>query len=488
MVCFIAINRQSLWIDEGHSASKAIQPNLSSLWSSLKQDRDADLKMPFYMIYLWTWAHLGAHSEWALRLSNIPWFLASQMIWIFGLRRYPKLALITAFIALINPFLWIYLTEARPYMMEYCLGCYLLVGLILLLDRNRRPHLKRTFFWEYSAATILLCGASLLSVPFAIVSFITFWSILFKEKRFSSFSWKLPFYIGTTIILLVGAYYIWTIDFEKNVYGVWSTGWLNLAFAGYELLGLSGLGPSKIAIREHGISAFFCYSPILIVALIPLWFLLMKGISRLTAKLSRYEIAMWIFYFLVPFLFLFFLGIRFHFRILGRHLMPLLPCFLLLVSAGIRSAWSSRRKYKIFIFLMMGIWLSSALSLRFAPRHFKDDYRSAARVAKKAQGQGKTVWWVADAQTGNYYGLTDLTIPPKNGSSILLLASPSEEALQHLAAPEMVLLSRPDAFDCRRAIQNYLAINHYRVIDSFRDFTVYGKPMEEVQVSTKKKS
>ena len=76
-MCAVAISGRSLWIDEAATAVQAMQPDLGSWWQLLVQEKTAHLQMPFYMLYIWGYEKAFGSSEWALRLANAPWFIAS---------------------------------------------------------------------------------------------------------------------------------------------------------------------------------------------------------------------------------------------------------------------------------------------------------------------------------------------------------------------------------------------------------------------------
>ena len=76
-VCLLALSKRSLWIDEAATAVQAMQPDLARWWQLLVEEKTAHLQMPFYMLYIWGYEKAFGSSEWALRLANAPWFIAS---------------------------------------------------------------------------------------------------------------------------------------------------------------------------------------------------------------------------------------------------------------------------------------------------------------------------------------------------------------------------------------------------------------------------
>ena len=120
LVGLLAIRPDSLWIDEANSASKAIQPNLSAFVGLLKTDRGSDLQMPAYMVALWGWEKIFGKTEYALRSLNIMFFLSAlAAVWL-GLRGPAGRRWIFTLLACSSAYLWAYLSEARPYLLQFC--------------------------------------------------------------------------------------------------------------------------------------------------------------------------------------------------------------------------------------------------------------------------------------------------------------------------------------------------------------------------------
>ena len=71
------------------------------------------------------------------------------------------------------------------------------------------------------------------------------------------------------------------------------------------------------------------------------------------------------------------------FRILGRHCAPLFPSLLLLLGWGLMTLWEQRHwsgRWVVAGFICCN--LLSCLSVRFAERHAKDNYREAAALVE----------------------------------------------------------------------------------------------------------
>jgi len=163
------------------------------------------------------------------------------------------------------------------------------------------------------------------------------------------------------------------------------------------------------------------------------------------------------------------------FRILGRHCAPLISVWLLVVGAGIHSAFRSGSIWlKAAAVLFVALSLCSCLSLRYAQRHRKDDYRDAAAAAKSALARGMRVWWSAADDGANYYGLPLSNGAGESGRAILVLNA-TAQSVSALPQPDIVISSKPDLYDNQHAVENFVRGASYRAVASFPAFTVYER-------------
>jgi hypothetical protein len=156
----------------------------------------------------------------------------------------------------------------------------------------------------------------------------------------------------------------------------------------------------------------------------------------------------------VPSVLVFAAGASAHMRLVGRHLTPALPFLLAFMAIGLANLLSAPALWKKSLAVgLLAFLLVSSLEIRMAPRHRRDDYRSAAAIARQAINSGQQVWWLADGSTGLYYhvpfGSPQITTFPD-----LPTANPP---------PDLVTLSRPDTYDPSGAVRAYLARNGFRV-------------------------
>jgi hypothetical protein len=473
-LCFaaLAVSNESLWLDEAQTAYKATQPDFGSFRAALEEDAGSDLNMPFYMVFMWLWDKVaGSRPEWLLRAPNLLWFALLQIGLFAALRSRPRIACWTLLVGAVSPFIWFYLDEARPYVMQLA-GA----GLVTAFFVRRLDGMPAGTVWTYSfaAGLLLLCGSSMLGVlwvgsALALLAWLAWRGeiVLGRGDRMV---------LGGTLGLLtiLGTYFFRNIFFVPNSKPTpGATGFLNVAFSLYELLGAAGLGPSRAAIRDAGLAAFKPYLLSVIVGGTVMGGLVLSGATAFLRKDRRVFLtffAAWV----VPCVTLFALGHLSHARLLGRHFTPALPP-LLLLTAWMLARLAPRPRGRLVAGAAIFLYLASATSLRFAGRHAKDGNRAALTAAGELLATGKDVWWVNDHRVLHYYGIPSHE-PHEPGAGVTRIRNPSEESLQRLTAPDAVFLSRPDIFDESGNIEKWLAAAAYVPTQPWPGFTVWRKP------------
>jgi hypothetical protein len=133
---------------------------------------------------------------------------------------------------------------------------------------------------------------------------------------------------------------------------------------------------------------------------------------------------------------------------------------------------ASARAVTIALFGMLAI---SSFELRFLPRHAKDDYRGAAALAQQAVSGGRSVWWSADPEAGRYYGLG---FHGDNDAceTLVLARSASEKLLAAKPRPDVIVSSKPDAFDPHGAVVDYIRLHHYHIGQRLSGFQIFVPP------------
>ena len=103
VVAGFAISTQSYWIDEALSLIVAMSSTPSEAWKYMHAVSGSTLQMPLYQVYLYFWHKIFGSGEWAMRASNIPWFVLGQLAFLVLLRHKPRLALLTCLLAAVSP-------------------------------------------------------------------------------------------------------------------------------------------------------------------------------------------------------------------------------------------------------------------------------------------------------------------------------------------------------------------------------------------------
>jgi len=455
LIAVVAVSNQSLWIDEGNSAMKAIQPSFVLFWEKMKELSGSDLQMPLYMFLLWAWEKVFGHSEYDLRALNIPFFTLSAgiLLYLWDAERRFKLAFV--FLICFSPMLWVYLDEARPYILQFFGATCVLVA---LWNEAKTPHLNKNLA-IFCIGALALCGSSLTGIIFTFWFGLAFLGIFIRQNAWHSIFRSKQNLVSLMITSIglsgLGLYYFWTLTQGARASGVGKTDLLSIGFCLYELLGFSGLGPDRLSLREHGITSlkpFFLPLTSLVIALTAFGISSALYITK-SSRMHRTEIFIFAAA-LCGALSMLAVGYIAHFRVLGRHLMPVLPFILLTASLGLAHLWKSNKKLSQAIALSLCLLLIlSSLSIRFSPRFAKDDYRTAAQIAKSALENGKTIWWAADSATANYYGL-------KFSEKVINVMGFSKSDLQNAHIPSLVFLSKFDIYDSNRFISIFLDKNN----------------------------
>ena len=474
----LAISGQSLWIDEACTAVKAQQETLPGWWHEMRHIGGSDLQMPLYMLWIWACEKLFGSGEIALRAVNLFWLLPGLLAWWRVLARQPQLQQAFFLVAACNPFVWYYLDEARPYAMQIGASLFLTAALCRWSEQTASPPPGESFWaWGFAGSLVALSGASMLGMVWAgaaIVAaiFLTPRERLLKLGRDHVLAWL----AGITLLAALGVYYLWTLKAGARASDVASTNAKNVVFIAYELLGFAGLGPGRLEIREGGLQVFKPYGPELglygAVVLTLIVYAVRDGWRHYSHKkiLGLAVIAA------APAAFIVAAGVVLHFRVLGRHAAPLIPCLLFLTALGWQSLAERGGWRRILAVTFLGLSLVSALSLRFCERHAKDDYRRAAGIAQEAKSHGERVWWCADGTAGGYYGVPLTNSPAAAPGRVWLVGAPTEALLMGIPPPDLLLLSKPDIYDANGHVRAFLVKGRYKLAGTIPAFTIWQRP------------
>jgi len=449
-----AITTQSLWMDEGSGAFKALMPNFKDWWAMTLRLGGSDVQMPVYMFLLWGWAQLGALSEFALRAMNLPWLIVS----VLALRKVRFWPLV----CLTCPFILYYTGELRPYAMQIAAGALAAAALAKVIAHREEQDFSGLH--AAGAAALLLCGSSLTAVIWAgglwlgVLMIRPDWLVR-REFWIKS----IPWIIGS---LLFGAYYTFTLIQGYRATGNDCSSVLSVFFGGYEMIGLLGLGPSKNELRASPL-AVMAYLGVLVPAFLCIagaWVYGVRWWLRMVPFRSALAVGCAV---LLPVIFLSIIGILQNFQVLGRHLSPVVPAVLLPIaltlSAGIKSKFAVILGSLAVLFM-----LASSVQLRFLERYARDDYRTATNLGITALKKGKAVLWQADMNATRYYAYRQGGIALVNTIQILESDPPSS-----FLVADVVVINRPDLRYPEGNHYKQLQQNYFKLGGSFTGFEIW---------------
>ena len=511
----------SLWLDEGYTEPYARDGAVSGFVDRILADQGSEALRPLGMFSFWAGAKVFGTSELGLRLVSALW-TAVAVILLGRTGRIIGCPWLPALFA-VHPFVWYYTGEARPYAMLIAMGAGILYGLAAVWAGEAttdRGLAALSIFGPLASATDVL-GILLFGPAAAIVAGI----LVHRGWRPRLRQW-LAFALSAGALVLLGVYYVATLSrgVDTGWEGVWRVGGGNLVFAAYEHLGFAGFGPGRNELRQAMlggdlkavIGTFFRPSAVGLVFLAALYLSLLLRLGR------QLGAGPWIAHSLllaagavitVTTAAIFVVSVVVRFSFWGRHLAPLCAFVVLAVALAARGPRQTRSLPEALILCLAIAWLASSLLLRFHDSHSRDDYRSAAIIARTAAASGETVWWVASRHCGEYYGvrfcdpvsvavddpvlvaaddpvlvaaddpvlvtaddpvLVAAGDPPpgRQGRCVLRLESPGAEDLEGVPKPDLIVISRPEFYDHREAVRSHIAIHGLTVVERPTAFQV----------------
>lgn len=450
---FLFISGDSLWIDEGNAAYKALQPDFSTWWHALVTEGGSDAQMPLYMFWIWIWEKMAGSSEWALRLSNLPWLVITAIC----LHRFRFGALFV----LCSAFVLYYANELRPYLMQIAASALVVSGIRQLDQLKGWP--------QTLAGCLLLCGSSLTGVLWAggiLLGIIMDQPARLRQRWFWS-----GIAISSPCFLLLGAYYLRSLMLGQQAASMGGGLVTSIGAVTYELLGLLGLGPSRVELREDPRSVLPYLILLVPMALTVCAATCIGACTYFKAYSWKRRLAVLLAIALPCLTFLALLFLK-DFRVLGRHLAPLSVLIALCIARALTLRHDSTLYLRASRTLGCGaiaFSLASAANLRFNDRHARDDYKGAAQIAHQEIIGQKPVIWAADKRTSEYYGI-------HGNLEWCRFWRHGVDPLPDLLGNETVIISKPDIYDPGNAFANTLKARGFRPVKQLRAFTIWQIP------------
>jgi hypothetical protein len=440
----IAVSNQTLWIDEGLSASKAMAATWNTAWKLLLEESNTNMHMLLYMASLWAWEKIAGHSEWALRAMNIPFFVAGVLaLWVAATPRMRvPLLLATCF----SPFLWFYLDEARPYCMLFAFSSFA-TGLLIYWQKYKIQKDFPLGVWSLGLALSLsaLSWTHIVGLVFQVgVCAFIFFNVGFQNVfRMAKKCFPAITFLGVCDAALL-VYHAWTktLGVEANALG--KTTVVNLLFWVYEFFGFAGLGPNRNNLRLDPVGTLFEHA--IPLALLGFFWLVFAvyAIKKNLFKKGNPSFSLVLCLVLTPLIILYFLGVFEGTRLLPRFATPSFAALAYSIASLVPAVWNINRYSQVAVIALLVLLVASCFALRFGAEHGKDDYRSAASIALANADSEKTILWAADKDTGSYYGLDFEAITSGGVKKFALWKGDLINASQ---LPDLIFLSKRDIYD-----------------------------------------
>lgn len=487
MVGAFAISTQSYWIDEALSLIVAMSSTPAEAWKYMHAVSGSTLQMPLYQGYLYVWHKVFGGGEWAMRASNLPWFVFGQLAFLILLRQRPRLALMACLLAAVSPILWMYLDETRPYVMQYAAACWLAAAVVRFSSSTGGTAPPSSILFTVLAASlIILFASSLLGIIWA-GAYAAAIALLLRGRAETSADKRNPWLIGlagAALLAVFSVYYVLTWSDAARGYHRSGVSLLSLPFVAYEFLGFSGFGPGKLQMRGEPVRSVIDAAPaflplaatVLSLAVFALWQIRQRG--KNPSALVAWSLILGL-----PIVAIFAGMFLFDHRPLPRHFIPALPALLLALAAILQLALEQKSVFwRTAAILLPMLWLASSLSLRWRPVHAKDDYRAAAALAAAALGENKDVWWAADPAAAYIY-LTPIAMEEVPGRAWAMQA-PAWDDIRFKFPPRLIVISKPDIFDPQGAVARYAAENRFVPALQLQAFTIFTREGDQLPATT----
>ncbi|MEI7435262.1 MAG: hypothetical protein WCL16_00475 [bacterium] len=455
---------ESLWIDEICTVGYAAQPTITAWFGHLRNDalvvHSSDAQMPLGMFLTWLCVRVLGESEWALRAPNLV-YAALAMVALARIGRLIRLGRLPLLFA-IQPFVWFYVNEARPYALLMAAGAWLLYGFLAGLHQRGTG---AAWAWALSVGGFVLAASTITGVILFAVASVVLACGLGRLRVLPSRAACCV--VGGAWLLLtpLGAFYLWGMLQGIAKVRLWSAGISNLIFAAYEFAGYSGLGIPRNTMRAvlagHDMAQLrgllMVYLPAMSMLTLVYGTLIfgMHTAWRASNPRQRTVIRASSIWLGTSVALVWIASLAINVPIWGRHLAALMPAWVVAIgwlTAGVQQA-RPRWGTVVLVFLALLLLCSTAIQ-RLDPKYGHDDYRSATSHALAVARNGQTVWWVADNNTGVYYGI--------NHPGIRMFSNPESIHKLPTELPGLALISKPDIYDAHGVVRKRLLSAGYQ--------------------------
>jgi hypothetical protein len=333
--------------------------------------------------------------------------------------------------------------------------------------------------WALALSSVATCG----SIMLGVITFICVLGIMvftaFRHRWIPTRAAWVPLTLAFLALSGLGIFYLASLLRGAGGARYWQPGFANIAFATFELAGASGFAPARHAIRdlakEHQTLtlALRVGLPLLILLSLQLFLVWKAGWRRMRPE-DRYLFASCLAICTLSAGALMLLSILAAWPFWGRHLAPIFPFLVLVIAFSARGATEGLKSGRLGFGLLLGLWLTSSLLVRYSPAHQRDDYRSATQYARNAVNDGQRVWWVA-AEIGAWYYQLPLE-PITSPGQVIDAANLSGDKVTQALPPDVIIVTKPDLCDIHGTARDFIGSHGYQVVCVFPAFTIYRKP------------
>jgi hypothetical protein len=455
---------KSIWIDEAQDLAYAQQETASQFIGLLKADELSQAMMPLSMAVAWAWDKMiPGQSEWAYRSINMVWGWLTVFIFYLMGRRFDNKWLPLFFA--VQPMFWFYGDEFRPFVFSMFLGALLLYVYLRVRD-NQNYDAKSAGILSLCSA--LLIAANILTAPLVAVVWGFYLYGLLSSKQLA---WKHPMLAVLGVLPALPA----IIHLIQKVFVgsghkvvLCKPGLLNVAFSIFEVGGFLGFSPGREAMRSDYVQGGLVQMAEGVAVFLPLMILLLMVYIWSLITAIRRGVSKWGVLGLCVFAcssgLLIVLALLKGTSFWARHFSAFFPAYVFGLGMLLKEIGAKRMG------LLCSLLLASSLMIRFSNFHEKDDYRRAAHEASVISGRGGFLWWAANDEAAQFYGLNE-------SDKVKFLMNPSMESLNETVYfPRAIILSKPDIFDGDRAIREFANMHNYTKTELCRSFLLFSKP------------
>jgi hypothetical protein len=482
LVAIWAISSGSLWVDEFGTWLLTRADSIPDWWRRFQSWPDSDSQIPLYHFYMYGWTKVVGTDAVAMRASNVAMFAIANLALVSPFRSRPNIAVPLILTSCLNASIWYYLNEIRPYIMLYMGTCLMVGASTEIIGSTQRP--SSFAIAALSIGAVISSGATVIGIAWAasVFLFILLYWLAIRKCSLSKLVGKnyLTLAIAALCITALIAHDIRMFALGRLPALLREGSIFTFLFSFYTDLGLLGVGPGMLDMRSNGVGAVVPFVPIIAFSAVMFGLVAIGGLLEIRAILGVRTLGLLIVCILLPVLFIFAVGLVVHWPALPRHFIPLVSLFNLLYAFGL--AWWWRRRFVGMAVTLISIIIMgySSFSVRYAPRHEKDDYKHAAELAATELARDGRVWWVADIRGPYYYGIpvSDERDSPDAKHIPGVQINVSEKTSFFLSAqesPTLVLLSRPESYDRQNVVSNYLSFHKYRLVESFPAFSAWRR-------------